>query len=538
MKQILSLIFLILISFSVWSQVKPAWIKEYLDTGISEELINDMEVDGQGNVYLTGSQKGPIQNTRQAITLKYDSKGTLLWSKSYEAFLKNGAFGKAIHVDKAGNVYITGETAIVSGGANEMLTIKYNPDGSVAWSNRFQYVNKFLTSGQDIITDDDGNVYVAGEFYAGTHSDVLLVKFSSGGALENQVVYDKASEGGRKIAIDKNGFILIAGFQNLTDTIQYLGLKYSSDLNLVWAKGWANPAMPLSNVLVNDMELDAAGDMIITGQSNLDFGTIKVKNSDGSLLWANLYNEAYDAGRGVAIDAFGNVYVTGETSVSGNPFATKIVTIKYNSSGAQTWLRNYNGGNKPDGYSSNDIALDDSNHVFVVGSTYSNQDIATVKYSESGDLLWAINYNGNGNGADAGVKLATDAVGNVYVTGNSMGSSSGNDIVLAKYISAANSIFDLGANSKRGFVLEQNIPNPVNDFTTIRFRIPEFATSSNLKLSLSDVSGKVIKTLMTEKAIPGDYSFELNTSQIPAGIYIYHLESGAILLSKKMVVIH
>ncbi len=329
MKRILGFIFLFLFGFSVWAQVKPAWIKEYSDTGISEELINDMEIDAQGNVYLTGSQKGPIQNTRQAITLKYDSKGTLLWSKSYEAFLKNGAFGKAIHVDKTGNVYITGETAIVSGGANEMLTIKYNPDGSVAWSNRFQYVNKFLTSGQDIITDDDGNVYVAGEFYAGTHSDVLLVKFNSGGALENQVVYDKASEGGRKIAIDKNGFILIAGFQNLTDTIQYLGLKYSSDLNLVWAKGWANPAMPLSNVLVNDMELDAAGDMIITGQSNLDFGTIKVKNSDGSLLWANLYNEAYDAGRGVAIDAFGNVYVTGETSVSGNPFATKIVTIKY-----------------------------------------------------------------------------------------------------------------------------------------------------------------------------------------------------------------
>lgn len=538
MQQILSLIFLFLFNLNVWSQVKPEWIKEYSDTGTSDELINDMEVDAQGNVYLTGSQKGPFQSMRQAITLKYDSKGTLLWSKSYEAFFKNGAFGKAIHVDKAGYVYVTGETAIVSGGANEMLTIKYNPDGSVAWSNRFQYVNKFFTSGQDIISDDDGNVYVAGEFYAGTHSDVLLVKFNSSGALENQTVYNKSSEGGRKIALDKNGFILIAGFQNLTDSIQYLGLKYSSDLNLVWAKGWANPTMPSSNVLVYAMKLDAAGDMVITGQSNLDIGTIKLKNSDGTLMWANLYNEAYDAGKDLAIDASGNVYVTGETSVSGNPFATKITTIKYNSSGVELWLRTYNGGSKPDGYSSVGIALDDSNNVFVVGNTYSNQDISTIKYSTTGDLLWAINYNGNGNSADAGVQLATDAFGNVYVSGNSVGNNTGIDIVLMKYISAANSIYDAQTQARFGFVLEQNIPNPVNNITTIKFRIPEFANSSNLKLTLCDMSGKVIKILVTEKAIPGNYSFELTTTELPGGIYCYHLEAGVIRLSKKMLVIH
>jgi len=537
MKVTTNLFFLLCFNLSAWSQVNSTWIERYTNTGNTDELINDMKVDQQGNVYLTGSQKGPNQSMMEAITLKYDSKGTLLWSKNYQAYLKNGAFGKAIHVDKTGNVYVTGETAIVSGGANEMLTIKYNRDGSLAWSNRFQYVNKFFTSGQDIVSDNDGNVYVAGEFFAGTHSDVLLVKINSSGALENQTVYHKASEGGRKIAIDKNGFILIAGFQNLSDSTQYLALKYSPNLDLIWANAWVNSAMLLGNVQVNDMDLDMAGDMIITGQINLDFGTIKLKNNDGSLIWANLYNQDNDVGRSVETDIFNNVYITGETGIAGDSFSYKMTTIKYNSNGDSLWVRTYNGGNQSDGYRSAAIALDDSNNVFIVGSTHSNQDIATVKYSSKGDLLWALNYDGSGNSMDAGVKLGTDALGNVYIAGNSIGKNTGNDIALLKYGNALNSIFDAETKCKQGFELEQNHPNPVQNLTTIGYRVPDFARTSNLKIILSNMSGKVLKTLIAEKAIPGFYNFEMETSQLESGIYRYHLEAGTILLSKKMIII-
>ena len=92
-----------------------------------------------------------------------------------------------------------------------------------------------------------------------------------------------------------------------------------------------------------------------------------------------------DSANDLAIDALGNVYVTGGSAVSGGP--PDYVTIKYNSAGEQQWIANFSGGNNTANFA-NAIALDDSGNVYVtgIGWGYGNDsDCATVKYNSSGE---------------------------------------------------------------------------------------------------------------------------------------------------------
>jgi hypothetical protein len=82
------------------------------------------------------------------------------------------------------------------------------------------------------------------------------------------------------------------------------------------------------------------------------------------------------------------------------------------------------------------IATDQANNIYVTGyspGTNSGNDIVTIKYANDGNQIWIQRYNGPGNGNDAGNAIAVDNSGNVYVTGYDTTAAGGTEIVTIKY---------------------------------------------------------------------------------------------------------
>ncbi len=97
---------------------------------------------------------------------------------------------------------------------------------------------------------------------------------------------------------------------------------------------------------------------------------------------------------------------------------------------------------------------------------------------------------------------------------------------------------EVDVRSLYNFTLEQNYPNPFNPSTTIQFQIPK---SSFVNLKVYDVLGNEIATLVNEEKSAGNYELEFKPSvgslQLASGMYLYRLQSGSFVETKKMILL-
>jgi lysophospholipase L1-like esterase len=92
-----------------------------------------------------------------------------------------------------------------------------------------------------------------------------------------------------------------------------------------------------------------------------------------------------------------------------------------------------------------------------------------------------------------------------------------------------------GANSIKaidGYILGQNYPNPFNPSTNISFNIP---SRSFVSLTVFDLLGKKVATIVSEEMSAGTYSREWNARSLVSEVYFYHLEAGSFIETKKLV---
>ena len=157
-----------------------------------------------------------------------------------------------------------------------------------------------------------------------------------------------------------------------------------------------------SNVYVAGATLTAAGDYDIL---------LTKTNSQGTLLWTKQDDGSahyHDMATDVVIDASGNVYITGTVCNDVVHHYSDCITIKYNSSGTQQWLSTYNGtGSTYDAGAK--VIEDGSGNVYVCGGTVNaslNRDFLVLKYNSSGTQQWVREYNGTANMDDAAIKCA------------------------------------------------------------------------------------------------------------------------------------
>jgi aminopeptidase N len=92
------------------------------------------------------------------------------------------------------------------------------------------------------------------------------------------------------------------------------------------------------------------------------------------------------------------------------------------------------------------------------------------------------------------------------------------------------------------YTLDQNYPNPFNPGTIIHYRLPRM---SHVKLYISDVTGRIITTLVNEEQLLGSYSVHFDGRNFPSGVYFYTLQvvnsssdtGQDFMMTKKMVLL-
>ena len=382
---------LMLFSNIVMAQVTEEWVARYNGSGMFDGA-NAIAVDANGNVYVTGYSYGSGTSSDYA-TIKYDTNGNELWTARYNGLGNGYDYAAAIEVDASGNVYVTGYS-VGSGTSSDYATIKYDTDGKQLWVSRYNGPGNGYDYAFAIAVDANGNVYVTGGSPgSGTSSDYATIKYDTNGnelwlARYNSPgnSYDQAAA----IAVDANGNVYVTGYSYSGTSSDYATIKYDTNGNQLW-----------------------------------------VARYDGR-------DNSYDLATDIAVDASGNVYVTGGSydSVTSNDYAT----IKYDTNGNQLWLARYNGpGNFSDSASA--IAIDAGGNVYVTGISagsyiYLNEDYAyaTIKYDTNGNELWVARYNYNSavTSDDIATAIAVDANGNVYVTGR-VGANDGEYYFLYDY---------------------------------------------------------------------------------------------------------
>lgn len=419
--------------------------------------------------------------------------------------------GYAIAVDAGGNAYVTGDTESLdfpcakplqraSGGSTDVFVAKLSADGST-----LLYSTYLGGSGADvgygIALDPAGNIYLTGDTsstdfpvvkpmqpaLAGA-PDVFVSKLSADGSRLLYSTYIGGSNGerGNGIAVDADGSAYVTGYTNSKD------FPTANPLQAAFAGGNADAFVlkinPSGSALVystylgggNDrpdigtsVAVDSSGDAYVTGFTNSrDFPTVKplqafvgptdvfvakLNPSGSALIYStHLGGTADDEGMGIAVDALGNAYITGETESPNFPttpgaLSTHCLAVPFNApignicSGGDAFVTKIS----PDGsalvYSTylngsgfevgRSIAVDSGGNAYVTGLTGSTDfpnvnavqtafgggnfgdfDAFVVKLNPTGSALIYSTYLG-GKGDDGGYGIAVDGVGSAYVVG-------------------------------------------------------------------------------------------------------------------------
>ncbi len=385
------------------------------------------------DVILAGSFGGPVDfgggvlsnyTGSNLLLAKYNESGEYLWAKSFQG--PGSGRPLAVAVDSMGNIFVTGWFTstldfgggpLSSGGTADpdIFLAKYSSAGIHLWSKRFGSRETTVTldpveAGRAIAVDPNGDVVFGGSFL-GTidfggglmtsvgdigYKDGFLAKFS--GSTGTHLWSKRLGEGGQNdavtaVAVDANGNIVATG--GFVGTANFGGgaltavsqdvfvAKYSPSGAHLWSKRFGGTL----NDIANSVAVDSSGNVVIIGNFgfSVDFGGGPLIGSDaqdifvaklsasGVHVWSKRFGGTlpYDCGNSVAVDATGNVLITGNfigpADFGGGAKSSQgwdVFVAKYSPTGAHVWSKQIGGSNIDEGVS---IAVDGAGNSVITG---------------------------------------------------------------------------------------------------------------------------------------------------------------------------
>ncbi|MDP2366421.1 MAG: SBBP repeat-containing protein [Ignavibacteria bacterium] len=356
----------------------PVWTTFYNGPLNGHDQANGVFFDNNGNIYIAGEEFGAASGGNFS-TVKINPTGNVVWSSTINGPHNGTDAAYGVCVDNVGNVYSTG-TVQWSLNYFKIQTVKYSPSGSVIWKAVFDSSGNSDGDANAITLDADGNIFITGsQALANGDYDLITIKMDSAGNVLNTSSIGQLTnqwDSGTHILTDNNGNVYVAGnsYRNNSVGREVVVIKYNNSFDTSWV-AHINGSDNTLNEFAEGIALDDSGNVHVLCQlqntnGGADFGIIKL-NSSGSVVWRVDYNEVGqepDNPASISVDDQGNVFVTGRVrrSITGTPF--DIITIKYNNSGFQQWKSYYDGPNNEDD-SPVSLSLDQSGNVFICGAS-------------------------------------------------------------------------------------------------------------------------------------------------------------------------
>ncbi|MGE5288332.1 MAG: WD40 repeat domain-containing protein [Micromonosporaceae bacterium] len=346
-------------------------------------------------VFVTGTSRGATSGEDYATFAYNVSTGAQLWVSRYNGPANRDDGARSVAVSPNGGTVFVNGLSTGAGSAADFATVAYNAaNGAQLWASRYNGPGSgpemhFALGVQSLAVSPSGaTVFVTGG------------SKGTGKAWDYATVAYNAATGAR-----------------------------------LWVTRYNGPSNGFDaafSVAVSP----AGATVFVTGTSegtatSGDAATVAYNAATGAQLWVTRYNSPAnqnDGANSMAVSpSGGKVFVTG-VSEGATLGREDYATLAYNAAtGAQLWVKPYNGPANSDDNAGSVAVSPDGAKVYVTGGSKGggqSWDYATIAYNAStGAQLWVRRYNGPGNRDDNALSVAVSRGGTVFVTGNSEGTS-------------------------------------------------------------------------------------------------------------------
>lgn len=507
------------------------WTARYNGAARDFDYVTAMATDADGNVYVTGYSPG-AGTANDYATIKYDSTGREIWAMRYAGQSWADDVPFALAIDNSGNVYVTGQSGIYPD--YNIVTVKYTAAGAQDWVATWSGPDNGPDAGTAIaVNPATGEVWVTGYTTdAAAKTDIITVKYTATGSQSwSQLWGDSENDRANAIGIDGSGNAYITGYTYTgnSELENFVTVKYSPTGAELWAQTYNSTFNCTDEALA--LAVDASGNVFVTGRSNTarppggnwDMATLKY-DTNGGQQWLTRYTGVGrdDLPVALKLDRAGNPVIVGSSKRAAGDY--DCVTIKYNSSnGSEAWNARYNSSFNKDDVGAG-LAIDSLNQVHVVGSSMgsgSTYDYLVLRYSATGGQDWATRFDSPAHNDDQGVGIGIDRRLNVYVAGSSFGGVSpmGYDYLTVKFAAGGGGGVAEQPAGQTGRTLRLR-PNPARGEARVGYQL---SRAGIVRVELVDRSGRQPATPIQGFRPAGENSERLLLAGLPAGVYLLRL---------------
>ena len=463
-----------------------------------------------------------------------------LWFNTYGGDLRDSA--KSLIQTNDGNYVFAGSTNSFGNEFYDVYLVKTDENGNELWARTFGGLN--YDGANSVVETSDNGLLITGYTYSfGSElSAIYLIKTDNNGdSLWTKVIdYYSYEFGNFGIQASDGGYVIVGiGKPANSNANDIILLKTDENGNFLWINYIGGNNIDSSDCgtcvqQTNDNGLIISGITHSPDQGNGNVYLIKT-NADGDTLWTKQFNgNGNSHGNFIQQTNDEGFIITGYVEYYG--VTSDIYLIRTDEIGDTLWTSKIGAQFDCMGFC---VKQTNGDGFVVAGSIHDWSDdsynACIIKTNSCGDSLWSKSFGGDLKATAFGIITTNE---DEYIVTGCIDSNTfpnQDDAFLLKLG------YEMGIedNINSSHFSAINYPNPFNPTTTIEFFIQN---ESKVEISIFNIKGQIIKTLINEFLNIGDYSISWDGvddsgKAVGSGVYLYQIKTPSKIMTKRMLLL-